>query len=326
MKRRKLGRGIGGLIADHKDVGPRNTPKQNTITQANSRSNADKNSVVQLDLRSIAASPFQPRLQFADDELRGLADSIKAHGVMQPILVRLAADEAGSDRYELIAGERRVRAAKLAGLEKVPAIVREVQDQQAAEWAIIENVQRADLNAVERALGVRSLMNGFGLTHRDVADRLGLSRPAVTNLLRLLDLDERTQRYIVDGTLTAGHGRALLACTDAAARERLALQCVEEHWSVRRTEEEARREMERVVARAGSAVHGEMASNPGAAIVDEQGAERSPEIRDLEQRLGEYLKTRVLITAKKSGKGRITVEFFDLDHFDAITDAIGFRS
>ena len=202
---------------------------------------SDRPPVEQEELRSlpldlISPSPNQPRKAFDDEALQGLAASLSARGVLQPVLVRPVA----GGTYELIAGERRWRAAKLAGLDAIPAIVRDRDDADALELALIENMAREDLNVVEQARACAALVEELGLTREDVGRRVGRSRVAVSNLLRLLDLPDEAMNLLETGALTEGHGRALLLRDDHAERRRLAREAAERGWSVRETESRAR--------------------------------------------------------------------------------------
>jgi ParB family chromosome partitioning protein len=202
---------------------------------------SDRAPVEQEELRSlpldlISPSPNQPRKAFDDETLQGLAESLSARGVLQPVLVRPVA----GGTYELIAGERRWRAAKLAGLDAIPAIVRDRDDTDALELALIENMAREDLNVVEQARACAALVEELGLTREDVGRRVGRSRVAVSNLLRLLDLPDEAINLLETGALTEGHGRALLLQDDHAERRRLAREAAERGWSVRETESRAR--------------------------------------------------------------------------------------
>src|SRR3954452_23061972 len=189
-----------------------------------------------LPLDLISPSPSQPRKAFDDEALRGLAESLSARGVLQPVLVRPVA----GGTYELIAGERRWRAAKLAGLDAIPAIVRDRDDADALELALIENMAREDLNVLEQARACAALVEELGLTREDVGRRVGRSRVAVSNLLRLLDLPDEALDLLETGKLTEGHGRAVLMCEDHDTRRTLADDAAREGWSVRETEAPAR--------------------------------------------------------------------------------------
>ena len=187
-------------------------------------------------LTAIEPNPGQPRTQFDEESLGELTASIRELGVLQPILVR----EVATGMFQLIAGERRWRAARRAGLATIPAIVRTTDDRGLVEQALVENLQRQDLTALEEAAAFQQLIEDFGLTHDDVATRVGKSRSTVTNTVRLLQLPAAIQRYVADGQLTAGHARALLGSPDRAFQEQLARQAVAEHWTVRETEDAVR--------------------------------------------------------------------------------------
>ena len=190
----------------------------------------------ELPIESISPNPKQPRRRFDEESLRGLASSLGERGVLQPVLVRPRPD----GRYELVAGERRWRAAGIAGLKSIPAIVREREDVEALEAALVENMAREDLNPIEEARACAALVEELGLTREDVGRRVGRSRVAVSNLVRLLDLPDETIELVQSGALSEGHGRAVLLAEDHADRRRLAQRAADEGWSVRVTEERAR--------------------------------------------------------------------------------------
>ncbi|MFO0835185.1 MAG: ParB/RepB/Spo0J family partition protein [Phycisphaerales bacterium] len=252
---------------------------------------------------------YQPRTNFDDAGLAELAESIRRVGVVQPILVRPRA----VGGYEIVAGERRWRAAKLAGLLEIPAIVKTLSDAESAEWAVIENVQREDLNAIERGMAMRGLIDRFGLTQAQVAERVGIDRSTVANLIRLVELEPSIRDMIVSGTLSAGHGKALLMAPAGASREALAEKAAKEEWSVRRIERAA----------SGLAEGNRQAVKPSKQLSSAQAAA----IADLERRLGEHLGTKVSIhTDTKGEKGRVVLEFYGLDHFDGLMSRLGFQS
>ena len=227
-----------------------------TTASAPTQSAAGDSGPRSLPIDLVQRNPQQPRKHFDEGELNELANSIRAHGVLQPILVRPA--ESGSG-YELIAGERRWRAAGRAGLPTVPAIVRTSDDLTSVEQALVENLHRQDLTALEEAAAYQQLIEDFGLTHEQVAERVGKSRSAVTNTLRLLGLPPVIQHLLADGKLSAGHARALLATPDRSLQEQLARACVDEGWSVRM--------MEDAVKRGGAQVTGGDESPPSAGEV-----------------------------------------------------------
>ena len=250
----------------------------------------------ELPVSTIRANRYQPREHFGEEQLSALADSIREVGVLQPVLVRPA-----DDGYELIAGERRWRAARRAGLQSIPALIRTTDDASALEHALVENVHRADLNALEEAAAYQQLIEDFGLTHEQVAARVGRSRVAITNTLRLLQLPPAIQKMIQEDTLKGGHARALLGTPDRAFQEQLARRVVNEGLSVRAVEDAVR-------AHAGDAKRA-----PSAA----PGQLRPPGLLELEELLGDYLETRVKITV--GGKqGRITVDFADLEDLERL--------
>ncbi len=255
--------------------------------------------VVEVGLDAISPGRYQPRTSFDDQALASLAESIRAVGVIQPIVVRPGNDQG---RYELVAGERRWRAAKLAGLSTIPVIVRQTDDQTAAEAALIENLQREDLNPIERAEGLRGLIDRFGLTQQEIAQRIGLDRSSVANLLRLLELEPEIREMIETGSLGLGHGKALLSRPPGDSRVALARRAAQGGWSVRRLESESK--SARSTAKIRPTVYVEM--------------------QDLEKRLEAYLGTKVRVHAGRGGNGTLEIRFFGLDHFDDLMSRIGF--
>jgi ParB family chromosome partitioning protein len=251
-------------------------------------------------LTAIEPNPGQPRTQFDEETLGELTASIRELGVLQPILVR----EVAAGMFQLIAGERRWRAARRAGLATIPAIVRTTDDRGLVEQALVENLQRQDLTALEEASAFQQLIEDFGLTHDDVATRVGKSRSTVTNTVRLLQLPAAIQRFVAEGQLTAGHARALLGSPDRAFQEQLARQAVAEHWSVRETED---------AVRDRPATH----STPDAPRPAAVPTLRPPGLLELESLLAEYLNTRVSITMR-GAKGRVAIEFATLEDLERI--------
>jgi ParB family chromosome partitioning protein len=272
-----LGRGLDALIPDTRE----------------------ERGVLELALDRIDRNPSQPRLTFDEGQLGELAASIAVHGVIQPILVRSLAD----GRWQLIAGERRLRAARMAGLEKIPAVVRDdAKGEGTLELALIENLQREDLNAIETALAYRELIDRFGLTHEAVARQVGKSRVAVSNALRLLDLAAETQRAIVEGRITEGHGRALAAITIPELQQAVLAVVLERGLSVRQTEELVRRKR------------------------DEAPAQRQPraighDLQDLEAQLRGMLATKVGIVRTRRG-GRLVIDFYSDEELDRLYSII----
>jgi ParB family chromosome partitioning protein len=231
---------------------------------------------------------------------------------MQPVVVRPRSGGGGG--YELIAGERRWRAAQRAGLVEIPALVREVADEQAAEWGLVENVQREDLNAMERAWALKGLGEKFGLSQTELAERVGLERSTVANLMRLTELEPEIAELIVKGRLSAGHGKALLSVPPGPRRVQLAREAAERSdLTVREIE---------VKARAVAAEARALSRGP----VDEAKAARQAGLRDLERQISEHLGTKAYITTDRAGKkGRLTIEFYGIDHFQGVIARMGIR-
>lgn len=242
----------------------------------------------------VEPNPWQPRRVFADDALAELAASIREQGILQPLVVRPR-----GERYQLLAGERRFRAARLAGLERVPIEIRDVDDRGALEVALVENLQREDLSPLEEAEGYARLGREFGLTQEAVAERVGKSRPAVTNALRLLQLPEEVRREVDVGRLSAGHARALLGVPSEAARVSLARRAIAEGWSVRQVEEHVR----------GTGARKPRGGRPAKT--------RDVHVADLERRLERALATRVRVEPRGKG-GRIVVEYFSEAELDGL--------
>lgn len=297
---RKLGRGLSSLLED--------SAPQQVETPKQELSDTNEN-IREIPVHNIRPNAFQPRIRFDDRHLAELAASIRLAGLMQPIVVR----SAGDGQYEIIAGERRWRACKMAGLKTVPAIVREADDRKSAELALIENVQRTDLNPIERAGAFRALMAKFSMTQSDVADRVGLDRSSVANLLRLLELPDDIRNMIADGALSAGHGKMLASVADESQRRQLVERIMSEHLSVRQTEKAVREIAKRNEQSEGDA--------------ESASPDRDANLRDLESKLGDHLKTRVRIDVSAGGdKGKLILDFYDLEHFDGLMRAMGFES
>ncbi len=260
----------------------------------------------ELAVDAIVANPRQPRTIFDDDELAELSFSVKEIGVLQPIVVRPQ-----GDNYELVMGERRLRAAKAAGLERIPAIVRDTDDDALLRDALLENLHRSQLNPLEEAAAYRQLLDDFACTQEELAARIGRSRPQVSNTLRLLRLPPLVARRVAAGVLSAGHARALLGLTDGAAMERLAGRIVAEGLSVRTVEE--------IVAL------GEETSQRPGPPAPRGGRTAAPELLGLANGLSDFLDTRASISLGKH-KGRVTIEFAGVDDLHRILDAIGYRA
>lgn len=254
----------------------------------------------EIPIDSIEANRLQPRERFDGEELAALSASIGEVGVLQPLLVR----RIDNYRYELIAGERRWRAARQAGLIKVPAVIRQVDDRTSLEQAVVENLHRADLNGVEEAAAYRQLVDEFDMTQEEVARRVGKSRSAVANTLRLLQLPAPVQRLITDGELSAGHARALLAFPDPMTQIELAKRVVEDELSVREVEE-----LVRTASRDRRQPDPERKTEPKSS--------RAASVLEIERLLGERLDTRVTVSMSRN-RGRVIVEFADLEDLDRI--------
>lgn len=259
-------------------------------------------------ITSITPNTFQPRTDFAPEALAELATSIKTMGVLQPIVVR----RRGSDAYELIAGERRWRAATLAGLTTIPAVIRESADREAASIAIAENVQRTDLNPIEIGLALSRLHAHFNMSQSQIAEEVGLERPTVANLLRLLDLPESVRDLVAKGALSKGHAKLLLSIElDASRSAALAQKCADEGWSIRKLEEEAKRLLQ-PTAQSSTAL-----AQPAKPV-----SRFDANLADLERQLSDKLATRVKIKPQKGDKGRtrgrIIISYYDLDHFGGV--------
>jgi ParB family chromosome partitioning protein len=282
-RRSGLGKGLGSLI-------PTTERLQDSDAQLR-----------ELPISEIRANTYQPRSHFDEEALVSLSASIQAVGVLQPILVR----ETGPDSYELIAGERRWRAARRVGLQTIPAIVRAVENEASLEQALVENLHREDLGPLEEAAAYQQLVEEFGLTQEQVASRVGKSRPAVANTLRLLQLPASIQRLLADGQLSAGHARALLGSPDRAFQEKLARAIVAEKLTVREVEE-------RVRDHSGE----EVPASTGDTPVREPIVRAAP-LLELEEMLSDHLDTRVQVSMG-SRKGRIVIDFATLEDLERI--------
>lgn len=275
MNRKALGRGLGALLSSDStvDLGPEPT---------------------EVDVELIAPGPMQPRTHFDEGSLEGLADSIRTHGIVQPLLVRRQ-----GDRYELIAGERRWRAARLAGLSKVPVVVKEVPDQDLLEIALIENIQRENLNPIEEAQAYKRLIENVGLTQEALAARVGRDRSYITNYLRLLKLPDDLQKLVVEGRLSTGHARTILGLAHADLQRRIARQVIDGALSVRATEHLVRKAVEGSPAKTASTV--------------------DPNIRAAETKLRRALGTQVrIVQLRGEGPGKIEISFFSNQDLDRI--------
>jgi ParB family chromosome partitioning protein len=292
-----LGKGLGALIpADATAVVTGDQPRLEDIP-----------------VGSIIPNPNQPRVHFDEESLAELSASIREIGVLQPVLVR----SLGDDTYELIAGERRWRAARRAGLAVIPAVVRTTDDMGSVEQALVENLHRQDLTPLEEAAAYQQLIEDFSLTHEQVAERVGKSRSAVTNTLRLMSLPAGIQALLADGRLTAGHARALLGTPDRAFQEQLARRAATEGWSVRALEDAVKqRGGAEEPSSAESTSTAPRATNDGAGIAEGTKL-RPPGLLELEHLLADHLSTRVSVTMSDK-KGKVVIEFADLEDLERI--------
>jgi ParB family chromosome partitioning protein len=288
-KRKSLGRGLEALLSTN--IGS---------TDAVSR---DRLKEVPIDL--LEKGRYQPRDDIREDTLAEMAETIRVQGLIQPIVVRpLSVDQtSGTEvRYEIVAGERRWRAAQLAGLHSIPALVRNISDHAAAVVAILENIQREDLNPLEEAKGLRRLVDEFEMTHGEAADAVGRSRVSVSNLLRLLELPDLVKDLLAQRALSMGHARALLALESLQEQLTLAQQVVKEGWSVRKTERAVKR----------------LAKAP--VKIDQANAAKNPDVRRLEIQLGEKLGANVRIEERSSSGGRLIIRYHSLEELEGIVD------
>ncbi|HEU5459276.1 MAG TPA: ParB/RepB/Spo0J family partition protein [Pyrinomonadaceae bacterium] len=277
MNRKALGRGLGALLSSDRTVDLGSEPSE-------------------VDLDSIVPGPMQPRTHFDEASLESLAESMRSHGVVQPLLVRRR--ESG---YELVAGERRWRAARLAGLTRVPVIVKEVPDESLLEIALIENIQREDLNPIDEAQAYKKLIETVGLTQEALASRVGRDRSYITNYLRLLRLPEDLQQLVRDGRLSTGHARTILALSHPDQQRRMARQIIDGGLSVRATESRVQKMVE------GKATK----SAPSPRAVD-------PNVRAAETKLRRALGTQVKILMSEQGRGKVEISFFNSQDLDRI--------
>ncbi len=293
---RGLGRGLKGLLGDDVSM----VQMQGLLGEKTAQEAVVTGDVVtEMDMALLQAGKYQPRSQMEEEKLRELSDSIREQGVISPIIVR----PIGGGRYEIIAGERRFRASQLAGKTKIPAIVRELDDKTTLAVALIENMQREDLNVMEEAVGVKRLIDEFGFTHEEAAKAIGRSRPATSNLLRLLNLAEPVQKMVSDGRLEMGHARALLSLS-GGEQILAATEIVRQGCSVRQAE--------RMVSNWGKEKLAKPKKNP----------ERTKDDEILERRLSDALAAPVHVNVGRLGKGQILIDFADLDDLQAIIEKL----
>ncbi|MBD56905.1 ParB/RepB/Spo0J family partition protein [Pseudoalteromonas sp. SSMSWG5] len=299
-KKRGLGRGLDALLSSSKPAQSANNQQQATTTpeQVSEVVAEQKNGELQkLAIEFLQSGKYQPRKDMSEEALEELASSIRAQGIIQPIVVR----QIGADKYEIIAGERRWRAAQLAKLDTVPCIIKDVPDEAAVAIALIENIQREDLNAMEEAIALNRLLNEFELTHQQVAEAVGKSRTTVTNLLRLNNLNEDVKILLEHGDIEMGHARCLLGL-EGEAQSDAARLAVAKALTVRETEKLVRSILEPAPKK--------------------EVQEKDPDVKQLEQKLAENLGAKVEINYNKKGKGKLVISYTTLDELDGILSRI----
>lgn len=295
VKKSGLGKGLDSLIKDNSSA--KKTAAANTSSE--NKAEEMKSGEQMMKINMVEPNRDQPRKKFEEDALLELADSIKQFGVLQPLLVRKR-----KDYYEIIAGERRWRAAKMAGVKEVPVIIKDYTEQEIVEIGLIENIQRENLNPIEEAMAFKKLLEEFNLKQDEVAERVSKSRTAVTNSMRLLKLDERVQEMIVDDMISTGHARALLAIDDKEQQYDLANKIFDEKLSVRETEKMVKE-----------------IKNPKKPKMKKK-VENEFVYTDLENRMKEVMGTKVNISSKGNGKGKIEIEYYSDDELERMFEMI----
>jgi len=304
-KPKHLGRGLQSLLGPITSM-PTDDSTEEDVSAQDSNFPPDRelqSSLRRISVDSITPNPYQARTVWNEQELDELTESIKANGVIQPIVVRPR-----GTGYELIAGERRFRAAKNASLTEIPALVRQATDEQLHEWALVENIHRVDLNPIERATAYREYVDCFSLTQAQAAERLGEDRSVVANYLRLLDLPQEIKQMLAEDRLSMGHARAILALPTDELRRKLANRAMAGRLSVREVERLVRKHL----------------ANTGQGKPTARS--KPPHIADLESKLASELNTKVSIETRRNGqRGKIIIEFYSLDEFDGITERLGLQ-
>ena len=295
VKKSGLGKGLDSLIKDNSSA--KKTAEANTSSE--NKAEEMKSGEQMMKINMVEPNRDQPRKKFEEDALLELADSIKQFGVLQPLLVRKR-----KDYYEIIAGERRWRAAKMAGVKEVPVIIKDYTEQEIVEIGLIENIQRENLNPIEEAMAFKKLLEEFNLKQDEVAERVSKSRTAVTNSMRLLKLDERVQEMIVDDMISTGHARALLAIDDKEQQYDLANKIFDEKLSVRETEKLVKE-----------------IKNPKKPKMKKK-VENEFVYTDLENRMKEVMGTKVNISSKGNGKGKIEIEYYSDEELERMFEMI----
>jgi ParB family transcriptional regulator, chromosome partitioning protein len=320
-KKRRLGKGLESLLSKPVEVSPPVATKAPTKSKkiskelhdgsgggagSGSSTSSRGEALVYLSIDAIVPNPRQPRQLFDDDGLTALAASIQKAGLMQPIVVRKSSK---GDLYELVAGERRWRAAQIAGLQQLPSIVRDLDDKTSAEWALIENLQREDLNPIDRAEAFDRLVVDFNATQQEIATQLGIDRSSVANFLRLNDLEPSVKDAVRDGRLSMGHAKVILGIPDVSTSKAISRKCSKEQWSVR--------ELERQVKKLSITKETQQKGDPNPLSMYMDG---------LATQLGEHLGTKIKISlGSKKGSGKLTVDFYSNDQFEGILDKLHFK-
>lgn len=295
-RKKGLGKGLGNLIPDSDiKVEATNTKVVEKVVEKIIKEPAE----VVLKINEIEPNREQPRRNFDEDALLELADSIKRYGVIEPLLVKKE-----NDYYKIVAGERRWRAAKLAGLKELPVVIKDYSNQEIMEVALIENIQREDLNPIEEALAYQSLIKEYNLKQDEVAERVSKSRAAITNTMRLLKLDERVQQMIIDDMISSGHARALLGIEDNEQQYVVAMEVFDKKLSVRETEKLVK------------------AYNNPSKPMDKKLPENDFIYRDMEEQLKLAVGTKIVIKNKDNNKGKIEIEYYSKDDFERIVELL----
>ena len=304
-KRTGLGRGLGAIfgedVVENSEGENRSVSRETSPDYTVEEKKEEPGKEYMMKLSIIEPNKGQPRKDFNEESIGELADSIKRYGVLQPLLVKKS-----GDHYEIVAGERRWRAAKEAGLREVPVVIKEYTKQQAMEIALIENVQREDLNPIEEAQAYQQLMQEFELTQEEIAERVSRSRTAITNCMRLLKLDKRVQDMLIQGQLSSGHARALLALENQDAQYQIGLKIIDQRLSVR--------EVEKLVKLLGKPKNQEKQK--------EEEKDLSFIFKDLEERMKQIMGTKVIINKKDRNKGRIEIEYYSEAELERIVELI----
>lgn len=320
MPRQVLGRGLGALLNNQTTEAETEAdkPKQgeSPVEESNDRDvpinageqQVSEDAVVKVKVEKIVPSPLQPRKEFSEESLKELSDSIKERGILQPLIVRPSKE---SGQLELIAGERRLRASKMAGLGEVPVLVRSSEDRSALEWMLVENLQREDLNPLDEAMGYRDLSQNFKLKQEEIAKKVGKSRAAVSNAMRLLKLPEATQDYLKAGAISVGHAKVLLSLGSEELVTKATRKVVDGQLSVRQLEE--------WVARMSGGKDSSTHAPPPAR------KELPPEIADIEDKIRDLFATKVSIKYKDE-KGSVEIKFFNHDDLDRIVEILKLKN